>query len=278
MKKIFQFFKKKAPKKLPIVESKPAPSAQKIKELEIKDAMKAIENNDLAVFKKICDKTPQLVNFHTPANLTIFFYAVWFGRLSIVNYCLTLPTLYLNAVQSNHYTYSWEGRSALHIATENLYKNEVAIALIQAGIDLNIISPPIYVKAIHVAAKKGKLEIIKAILVKDASQLNTLDYWQQTPLMWAAGHGQTLVVKYLLQQPRVDVDAFANYAAREHERKTALAWAVHNSHWESAALLKEYGRQRVVKFFDQATNQYFPSDLVNLISQYDDPVPRLMRV
>jgi ankyrin repeat protein len=54
------------------------------------------------------------------------------------------------------------------------------------------------VRALSVAAGKGKIELVKILLVAGA-EINEIDIAQNTPLFWAAGEGHLEIVKLLVE-------------------------------------------------------------------------------
>ncbi|EEY55976.1 uncharacterized protein PITG_08723 [Phytophthora infestans T30-4] len=59
---------------------------------------------------------------------------------------------------------------------------------------------------VHAAARAGRVEELREILLADASQAMTLDKYELTPLHWACDRGETAAARLLLQYG-ADVDA-----------------------------------------------------------------------
>ena len=65
----------------------------KSKEEQFWDAARAV---DLSVLKKLADDTTLNINWQSPLGYTPFNYACFEGRVSVVQFFLTLPTVDLN--------------------------------------------------------------------------------------------------------------------------------------------------------------------------------------
>ena len=82
------------------------------------------------------------------------------------------------------------------------------------------------------ASQFGLVSVIKAMLISDISfDCNERDYYDHTPLSWAAEMGQEAVVRLLIDQPDVENDSKGRWGG------TPLSWAARNGHEAVVQLL-----------------------------------------
>ncbi|MFT4792447.1 MAG: ankyrin repeat protein [Paracoccaceae bacterium] len=79
--------------------------------------------------------------------------------------------------------------------------------------------------ALHIAARKGNVEIIRLLLKQPNLDVNAKNKWKSTPLMIAAGSGDLSIVEFLLIHPKTNIDMQAEYY-----RRTALIEAAVKGH------------------------------------------------
>jgi ankyrin repeat protein len=105
----------------------------------------------------------------------------------------------------------------------------VALALIDAGIDLSYVSDDGSL-AVHHAANLGMLKALSAIIHKLPEMIDARDGSGNTPLIAAASNNQVGAIQLLLR-------ANADRTIRDSEGKTALDVALAEGHQEAAAVL-----------------------------------------
>ncbi|KAF8247247.1 ankyrin, partial [Wilcoxina mikolae CBS 423.85] len=73
------------------------------------------------------------------------------------------------------------------------------IMLLQAGVNVAV-QTGLEQTALHIAAKEGHIKTVRYILENSAQNLNlnTRDYWQKTPLQWAAENGHEEILRLLI--------------------------------------------------------------------------------
>lgn len=82
---------------------------------------------------------------------------------------------------------------------------------------------------IHVCAKGTSIEIIKLLLVNGAN-INALNHWNITPLMYAGFYGNTKIINFLLDQG-------ADKSLKNYWGATAKDKAAENNHSDCVILL-----------------------------------------
>jgi ankyrin repeat protein len=88
---------------------------------------------------------------------------------------------------------------------------------------------------IHIAAREGRLDLVKFIIGEQGNMLNLPGVCGHTPLMIAASQGYLAVVQYLLGQAGIDLNA----TSRLHRGMNALHCAAESGHTDIiSALLK----------------------------------------
>ena len=122
-----------------------------------------------------------------------------------------------------------DGATALHFAIEENYQTIPGL-LIDAGANLTAKVGEAHQQPIHLAAEKGQLNVVKAILTKNPQLLEQPDIAGETPLVYAVRGGQKAVVEYLLQQKKANanVTTAAPNEKYSHNGKTPLYFAVEN--------------------------------------------------
>jgi ankyrin repeat protein len=182
------------------------------------------------------------------------------GHTTTVKLLLTQPKIELNVTNSAHFT-------ALADACTHSHEG-VAIALIQAGADLEIVDSFGY-GPLHSAALNGATNIVKELLRRPGINLQWRgrDGWtalaeaarqghedivellldhgadpniggetdMRTPLHLAAGNGNAKIVKLLLEKGKADTEITSN------EGYTALINAAENAHLKVVEALIEHG-------------------------------------
>ena len=102
-----------------------------------------------------------------------------------------------------------------------------------------------YTHAIHVAAKFGLLEEVKAFISESPGLAHVKDEYNQTPLLWASASGHYDIVAYLLEKkvhmnPQTKLD-LTDDRFYDDNRLTPLDWAIKNNHGVVVDLLKSVG-------------------------------------
>jgi len=123
---------------------------------------------------------------------------------------------------------------------------------------------------IHDAAVKGDVKKIQAILAADPTQLNAKDKLGNTPLHWAAFHGQLPAVKVLLDAG-ADVKAKNNYGPFQPGELGGALWQGGNTHQDPVWLLQSHG----VNAADMQ-NGYTPLDLALFANKHKEVVDLLL--
>lgn len=86
--------------------------------------------------------------------------------------------------------------------------------------------------SLHIAAKEGLLDVVTELLLLYPDMLNLLDDFEQSALVFAASRGHLSVVKLLLQQPNISLNAATQTFVLTENGNTALHWAATNGHTE----------------------------------------------
>ena len=123
---------------------------------------------------------------------------------------------------------------------------------------------------IHDAAVKGDVKKIQAILAADPTQLNAKDKLGNTPLHWAAFHGNLPAVKALIDAG-ADVKAKNNYGAFMPGELGGALWQGGNTQQDPVWLLQSHG----VNAADMQ-NGYTPLDLALFASNHKAIVDLLL--
>lgn len=121
---------------------------------------------------------------------------------------------------------------------------------------------------IHEAAVKGDAKKIAAILAADPAQVNAKDRFGNTPLHWAAFHGQLAAVKALLDAG-ADVKAKNNYGPFLPGDLSSVFGS--NNHQDPVVLLQVHGINTA-----DMQNGYTPLDLALFASKHKEIVELLL--
>jgi ankyrin repeat protein len=129
---------------------------------------------------------------------------------------------------------------------------------------------------IHQLAKNGKLILVRELIKIAPEHLNSKDGLGQTPLIWAAARCHIEIVKYLLSQQGIDLNAATqNSKLSASNGKTALHWASDCGSSIIVAALLEAGATTTMRAGEM---QYLPIhiaaiegwlDIVKVLLQYD---------
>lgn len=122
--------------------------------------------------------------------------------------------------------------SWLHIATRK-GKNQIAIMLVDLGIDVNAKMGPAMGTPINVAASEGNEELVRFLLSKHA-ELDVSEP-EKNPLFSAIHNGHKDIVKILLD---AGIDSSAAYTGDTMKNMDAIAFA------------KEWGRIEIVELLE----------------------------
>jgi ankyrin repeat protein len=118
--------------------------------------------------------------------------------------------------------------SALETAISNGNIDRVKELLI----DVNEILTPDSDRAIHVASKCNNVEMIN-VLLEHGSDINAVNHWKTTPLMYASWYGHYDVVVFLLEHG-------ADYRCKNYWGETAKDRTIENNHVKCVELLSLY--------------------------------------
>lgn len=123
---------------------------------------------------------------------------------------------------------------------------------------------------IHDAANKGDVKKIAEILAADPTQINAKDKVGNTPLHWAAFHGQLAAVKALLDAG-ADVNAKNNYGAFLPGDLGGALSSASQTHQDPVFLLQVHGLNTA-----DMKNGYTPLDLAMFANKHKEIVDLLL--
>ncbi|KAJ4364387.1 hypothetical protein N0V83_008980 [Neocucurbitaria cava] len=132
-----------------------------------------------------------------------------------------------NRIDPNNLTRA-KRQTALHIAASRGHLD--IVKLLGNLIDINSGSSSKHTP-LHLAAASGHTEVVKYLSSQDGIKINSEDRWQHTPLLLAAAGGHVEVAKYLINQDGVDVNNTS------HRGLTLLHFAAQNGHTDMVKLL-----------------------------------------
>lgn len=119
---------------------------------------------------------------------------------------------------------------------------------------------------LHIAAKKGYLDIVR-LLIEHGAFVDSTNRKEQTPLHWAVHNRHVQVIEYLLQFG-------ADINAKENEGDTALAWAIYLGLIDIAQLLLKREAKVNSYNFERVTPLHWAAykgdlDTIKLLLSYD---------
>lgn len=187
-----------------------------------------LENNIFyAIYNENEARIKQLLT-QDPNNLEIR----WNGDTPLL-YCLknnklSIALAFIQEANANLLAADDNGNTALHVAADRGY-DIVIQTLLERNIDANIKNKN-NVTALHCSAQQGHLEIAKMLVQKNAD-VNALDDTQSTPLHWAAYFNQPNIIKFLAQQPEINLNLKNNngltpFMSAAHFNKPEAAFAL----------------------------------------------------
>lgn len=112
------------------------------------------------------------------------------------------------------------------ITTENIPKIKELLK------ETNSIIDPDGDYPIHIASKYKNIDIIK-LLLDNGANVNAVDYWKTTPLMFAGFYGHPEVIKFL-------IISGADYSMKNYWGEIAKDRAKENNHLDCVELLESY--------------------------------------
>lgn len=189
----------------------------------------AAANDLLEVVKILVEQDAHLLNTTTIYNQTPLIFAAANGANQVVAYLIEQGA---NLDIQENVKAEIQGATALYWAINGKHK-KTAIRLIDAGADLTKTTANSNFQPIHLAAREGQLDVIKAILTKNPNLLEQPDANHQTPLLWAAAEGHIDVVKYLAEEQTAQINVATTVSDNTEDKdhnKTALYWAIQNNH------------------------------------------------
>jgi ankyrin repeat protein/serine/threonine protein kinase len=185
----------------------------------------ATEAGQLELVKYLFSNEPRLVNKSNSKNETPLHYAARNGHFPVIAYLLQNEVDFSRvAKESGSKT---DGKTALDYAKEGghsdcvklievywLYKaiksgdfDSIKNSLLNHAIDPKIILTGNHEHAIHIASKKGHVEIVELLLAKNPDLVDLNDGFGNTPLILAAANGRDLLVQMLTQRYKADINA-----------------------------------------------------------------------
>eukprot|EP00959_Pyramimonas_sp_CCMP1952_P326630 6837282-Pyramimonas_sp.AAC.1 len=124
---------------------------------------------------------------------------------------------------------SAHGMARLHLASTEGNLKEVHKLLSSKNVDVNEPEKRSGNVALHYAAAKGHLDVVRTLLADPRTNPNKENYHNTTPLILASGNGNVEVVEELLSHPRLDPNfephTHANSRGYEsaHELQTSVS-------------------------------------------------------
>ncbi len=201
----------------------------------------------LDIVKILLEKQPNLIDSLDLFGQSALSWAASNGHIEVVKYLIEKKAN-IN-VQNN--ANSNQGYTPLLFAISQGH-TEVAEFLINSGADVSITSDNgIY--PLHLACKRGLLNVVKLILEKHPELLNLQDWLGQTSLIWAADDGRTDVVRFLIDK-NANLNLSNNYLSN-YAGYTPLHWAAKSSWVKVVRLLAKH-----MSITRDARNK-FPQDL-----------------
>ena len=207
-----------------------------------KSLEKLITDGDLASVRVLINHNRALLNQIDKDGYAPLHYAAFYGQIEIARYLITAGAD-LNAVTLSEGS-SYFNMTAMDIVL-SIHKHDlVIILLLEAGA---VVSPPLNGNdhPIHIAAKNGKLDIVKRLVKSCRDFINVTDSKNQTPLLWAASRGHDEAVKFLIEQG-ADVNIATQLPAthskyHEEHNRSPLDWALKGGHTGTALTLIKAG-------------------------------------
>lgn len=169
----------------------------------------AVQSNQVNEVRALLKASPRLASARDGSGATPLHYAI--DNREIVELLLEGSTE-LNAVNKT-------GETALHLALVHGQTNTAAL-LISRGATVDIFS----------AAALGETRLVTSMIQSNGSLVKTSGPFGATPLHWAAGRGNSAIVKLLLARN-------ADAKARDASGRIALHWAALYGRADTAATL-----------------------------------------
>jgi ankyrin repeat protein len=172
----------------------------------------ATQKGHLPLLRRMMDRPEFDVNkgYREPYLIT----AAENGHFPLVQALLAAPGINVNAGNS--------GNTALYAACKNNHYQIAMLLAVTPGIDVNaskeyfgfgyfydIVSQKW--SPLKLAAVRGNLRLVRALLDAERIDVNVLDKDKLTPLMHAAHHGHLEIVRALLAMPGIDVHHCSDY-------------------------------------------------------------------
>ncbi len=102
------------------------------------------------------------------------------------------------------------------------------------------------------AARDGNIDELQAILEQAEVSIEYRGAFSATPLVWAAFHGETEAVDFLLNRG-------ADINSGDMNNRTALDWAILNNHEDTAQLLRNH-MARILVLDDHQDGSLYTGD------------------
>jgi len=201
-----------------------------------------IEEGDLNEVQKVIKHNNSFLNQIDKDGYTLLQYAALCGQIKIVHYLvaegaeLNIPS---PVATGKYKDIQYPDMTALDIVLALQKHDRVALLLLDAGA---MISPTVKGKfhAIHLAAKNGRLDIIKKLVTREPELVHLRDGCNQTPLLWAAFGGYPDIVEFCLAQG-ADVNRATIANGGENHNNSPLDWAIKEDHFATISTLINAG-------------------------------------
>eukprot|EP00981_Chlorochromonas_danica_P008610 scaffold2238_cov333-Ochromonas_danica.AAC.1 len=142
--------------------------------------------------------------------------------------------------------------TALHMAAAKGNVEMVKLLLLHPAIDVNAVDSEDGYTTLHAACYTGRAEVVKVLLLDDRVDVNKTNNYRLTPFYTACRHGYVEAVKILLLDERVDVNRTDKWGC------TPLYTACSNGHVEVTSALLFDDRVDVNKNNIYSINRFAP--------------------
>ncbi len=225
----------------------------------------AAKNGNLDIVKTLIDYYPDLIENKDHFGQTPLLWAASQGHIEMVDYLIERKAdLNMASFNPGH---KYHGKTPIYWATEAGH-SKVVNSLAKAGAITTTALGEGKFQPIHIAAYKGNLDLLKALIENDLKLLDERDAFGQTPLLLAAEKGHTDSVDYLISKS-------ADLNAVNSEGKTALYLATVGNYSAMVKLLLKAGAMATVFVSDHKLQpihvaaQKGNSDLVEIFIEHN---------
>ncbi len=197
----------------------------------------ACRYGQLEIVQLLLEKKPDLLNSVDAFNYTPVHFAAVNGHSLVVDYLANLGADL--TIATNGPNKECHGYLPIHWAAENGH-HKVVQCLINHGVDIHMRLGEMQYHLIHIASKKGQLEVVKILLNQNPDLLNITDGNGQTPLLWAAVNNHEDLVDYLATAG-ADLTIATNDPNNECHGYLPIHWAAENGHHKVVQCLINHG-------------------------------------